>query len=115
MKNKPHDFQKLWARQRNVLPHDVIPNSGLFQGRLLSSTTATSPIQRIGKVVIGLFFLGLGCFFLAGIISDFMRHREVDVFGLMVAVSFVALGIPLGLKLNLDAAFPSARKNRQKP
>jgi hypothetical protein len=81
---------------------------------LLSSTIATSPVQRIGKAVIGLFFLGLACFFLAGIISDFVGHREVNVFGFMIAVFFIVLGIPLGLKLNLDAAFPTARKNRQK-
>src|SRR4051794_41098676 len=106
MKNKLNDFQELRARQKNVLPHEAIPNSGLFQGRLLSSTIAASPVQRIGKVVIGLFFLGEGCFFLAGIISDFMGHKEVNVFGFVVAAFFVVLSIALGLKLNLDAAFP---------
>jgi hypothetical protein len=40
-----------------------------------------------------------------------MGHKEVNVFGFVVAAFFVVLSIALGLKLNLDAAFPKVRKN----
>jgi hypothetical protein len=79
-KNKDQASDSFVGRQSNVLPHHVVPNSGLFQGLLLKGAAATSPLQRIGKLLIGFFFIGLGSFFLSGIVSDFLRHSSCTQF-----------------------------------
>ncbi len=114
MKDKAHVANKLSARQSNILPHHAVFNFGIFQGRLLKGSAATSPLQRVGKSIVGLSFLVLGGFFLAGTISDLVRHSEINGFGLFISILFAALGMSLGIKLNLEAAFPRTKDKKQR-
>jgi len=98
-----------WAdRQNSVLPHKVIRNSALFQGNLLKRLPL-SPLQRIGKLLIAFFFVAVGIFFLAGAVSDFRSAYEINPFGLMMSILFVAMGFGLGVKLTIDVILAPKR------
>jgi len=105
MKNREPLFRKLSAQQDSVRPHTAIRNSAVFQGRLLKRTPL-SPLQRVGKLILAGFFIAVGTFFLAGTVSDFRSHSDVDSYGLMVSAVFVVMGFGLGMKMAIDAIFP---------
>jgi hypothetical protein len=95
-------------RQRSTAPPDVVRNIARFDAALWTGQGISSWVQKCGVLVLGLFFLGSGCLYLAmalGILDESAGwHWSVDFVYVVVSTAVIALfGFVVGWRLILNS------------
>jgi len=95
-------------RQRNVAPPDVIRNVARFDAALWTGKGINSWLQKCGLVVLGSFFLGSGCFYVAmalGVLDEKGKGRwGVDFVYIVASTAAIAvLSLVVGWRLVVNS------------
>ena len=113
-KERDHPARIASDRQRSVAPPDVIRNVARFDAALWTGKGINSWIQKCGVLVLGLFFLGSGCFYIAmalGVLDEGGGGRwGVDfVYVIASTVAIAVFGVVVGWRLIVN----STRRRRK--
>src|SRR6266404_9222309 len=106
-------LQDLWLRQRNIVFPDTVRNEGNFYRNLARRDQSHDALIRVGKMMVAVYFLFMGCFFLAGALGSVLLLRQgwhfLGIAVLMFGADIVSFAI--GAKLAIAAMFSLERRN----
>ena len=116
--------KKFIGRQRNILPHETIPNSAYFDGTLFLGNRRLGTLQRIGAAVYGLCILSMGSVGIAAALASFRKPHTLDrwmeghladaileISSLLVGALFFFWGFRVTLNALVGGRQPSTHEN----
>jgi hypothetical protein len=92
-------------RERNIAPEDTIRNDAFVEGTLIRGDKPLSTVQRVGAIIIGLFFLCFAAIF-------FWADGSVMIFGGLEDRGINAVLVPIGFLIASGTAYVGYRMVR---